>query len=364
MGAVRVAIDVGALQGPRTGIGNAVAWLRDALVAEGSVDVYEYVTSMRAKIEPPIRRLPIPAAIAHRWWQHAAPPLDRFLGRPDVVHGTNYVVPPTRAPRLVSVYDCWFLDNPDDAHPDVRRAGRVLQRAVDEGATVVACSEATAIRVRETLGTERVRTILLGPPSTTPAAAVPDGRIGPGGPFVLSLGTIERRKNIPTLVAAFARVAHEHEDARLVIAGADGDDGAAVDAAIARLNTDAAARVARVGAVDGATKRWLLENARTLAYPSLDEGFGFPVLEAQQAGLPVVTSTVGSIPEIAGNAALFSQPDDVDALAANLHWVLTNDAIHTKLVRQGTRNVSRFSWADTARRHAALYTELATGVPA
>jgi glycosyltransferase involved in cell wall biosynthesis len=359
---LNVAIDAGPLHGPRTGIGNAVAWTIDALRADGGVGLRPYVVSMRARVRRPERRLPLPAAAAVRLWAHQSMPVDRWLGRPDVVHGTNYVVPPTTCARLVSVYDCWFLDHPEDATPDVRRAAAVLRRSVADGAFVVTTSDATTRRVRDLLDTDQVRTILLGPPPraegapTDPPAGLPELTTSP---FVLSLGTIERRKNLPTLVAAFGRLAREHPTVKLVMAGAVGNDAAGVDRAIRRLDPAIAERVVRTGAVDQSTKAWLLKSARTLAYPSLDEGFGFPILEAQQVGTPVVASTAGSIPQIAGAAALLSPALDAEALAANLYWIVTNDEMHAKLVRRGYTNVGRFSWSDTARQLIDTYQDAA-----
>lgn len=361
----QVAIDTGPLHGPRTGIPNAIAWTLRALDARDDVTLSPYIVSARARLRPPERRLPIPAAAALRLWARRCPPVDRWLGPHDVVHGTNYVVPPTRTPRLVSVYDCWFLDHPEDALDDVRLASAVLRRAVGDGAHVVTSSDATTRRVRELLGTDRVRTVLLGPPP--PVVTAEDAAPGASlpaldtHPFVLALGTMERRKNLPTLVAAFGRLTREHETVRLVIAGAPGNDTAAVDRAIGRLAPDAAARVVRTGPVDEDTKWWLLTRARALAYPSLDEGFGFPVLEAQQVGTPVVASTAGSIPQIAGAAALLSPARDSEALAANLYWVVTNDDMHAKLARRGRANLGRFSWDNTAEQLAWIYRELADG---
>jgi glycosyltransferase involved in cell wall biosynthesis len=358
---VRVAIDVGPLHGQRTGIGHAVAGIVGALSAADidSVALMPYVTSTRADREPSQRRLPIPAAAAIRLWsRESAPTIDRWLGRPDVVHGTNYVVPPTRCPSVVSVYDCWFLEHPRDVDPDVRRAAAVLRRAVSNGAHVVTSSAATTLRVRELLATDEVHTIHLGPP---PVPAIPqDDRpaslpdLG-NGPFILALGTIERRKNLPTLVAAFGRLAAEHEQVKLVIAGNPGNDISALDRAISRLATNAANRVVLLGPISDVEKTWLIAEARTLAYPSLDEGFGFPILEAQQLGTPVVASTAGSIPEIAGAAALLSAPLDSEALAANLYWVVNSDDMHAKLVRRGRTNLQRFTWAATADRLIQLY---------
>lgn len=360
---VRVAVDTGPLHGPRTGIGNAVQWTVDALRRRSDLVLAPYVTSVRARVTPPERRLPIPAAAALRLWTRPnAPSMDRWLGDVDVVHGTNYVVPPSSHPRLVSVYDCWFLDHPDDAVPDVRRAAAVLRHSVDDGAHVVTSSTATTRRVRELLDTDRVTTVLLGPP---PAPHDPDHDTPPAGlpdladrPFLLCLGTVERRKNVPTLVAAFGRLAREHPDVRLVIAGAPGNDTEAVTSAIGRLEASTAERVIRLGPVDPTTKHWLLSSARALVYPSLDEGFGFPILEAQQVGTPVVASAAGSIPQVAGPAALLSPPLDAEALAANLYWVLTSDDMHAKLVRRGTANLSRFSWDATAEQLATLYCTL------
>jgi glycosyltransferase involved in cell wall biosynthesis len=358
-----VAIDAGPLHGARTGVGNAVAWSFDALRELDDLELVPYVVSARARTRRLERRLPIPAAAALRLWAHTSMPVDRWLRNPDVVHGTNYVVPPTRCPRLVSVYDCWFLEHPEDAVLDVRRAGTVLRRAVDDGAHVVTSSDSTTRRVRELLDTDRVDTVLLGPPPA-PAAPVPDQM--PAGlpdvtsaPFILSLATFERRKNLSTLVSAFGRLGREHATVRLVMAGALGNDAGAVSRAIDRLDPTIAERVVRTGPVDDDTKRWLLAHARALAYPSLDEGFGFPVLEAQQQGVPVVASTGGSIPQVAGPAALLSPPLDAEALAANLYWIVTSDEMHAKLVRRGHANLQRFSWADTAARLHDLYVRLA-----
>jgi glycosyltransferase involved in cell wall biosynthesis len=364
---VQVAIDAGPLHGPRTGIGNAVAWTIEALRrhprADDSaedVELLPYVTSTRAKLNSDERRLPIPAALAHRLWaRRSAPKMDRWLGRPDVVHGTNYVVPPARAPRIVNVYDCWFLDHPDDAHRDVARAGAVLRRSIDDGAHVVTSSAATTDRVSDLFETDRISTIHLGPPPHDPEQRRTAPALGdPDAPFVLALGTVERRKNLPMLVGAFARVAAEHPTVQLRIAGRDGDDSPALAAALDRLRPDVQSRVVRHLTVDEPVKRWLLDRAAVLAYPSLDEGFGFPILEAQRAGTPVVASAAGSIPEVAGAGALLSLPTDQEALAANLFWAIDSSAKRVELIERGDANIKRFSWRQTAAELTALYLRL------
>lgn len=360
---LRVAFDTGPLAGHRTGVGTAVRSTLDSLLPLDDIVTEPYLLSFRSTPAAGVRRLPLPAALAHRWWQHRAPAVDRLLGRPDLVHGTNYVVPPVRCPRLVSVYDCWFLEHPDDVSSDVARAAAVLRRSVADGAHVVTCSEATTQRVRDLLDTDRVTTVLLGPPEPPSSndAWPTQLRDHEGHPFILSLGTVERRKNVPLLVAAFGRLAAEHPTARLVIAGAPGNDQPAVDDAIGRLDSTARSRIVQLGPIEAAVKDRLLHNASALGYVSLDEGFGFPLLEAQQVGLPIVTSTAGSIPEVAGSAALFSAHDDTDAVAANLHLAITSDTVRAKLAHQGARNLERFSWASTGRQLADLYLTLANG---
>ncbi|MEX1105134.1 MAG: glycosyltransferase family 1 protein, partial [Ilumatobacteraceae bacterium] len=341
---INVAFDVGPLAGRRTGIGAAVGALRAELEREPSIRLLPYLTSFRAPRDGEVRRLPLPAMAAHRLWAHIdRPRADRWLGGADVVHGTNYVVPPTTAPRLVSVYDCWFLAHERQAHPDVVRAGRVLLRSLDRGAVAHASSHATAAALLEHSPHADVRVVHLGAmplPAPTPTCPIAelDGR-----PYILAVATLERRKNLPRLVEAFADVAVEVPEVRLVIAGGDGDDRGAVDEAIDRLPPAIGSRVLLTGYVDDAVRSWLLGNARVLAYPSLDEGFGFPLLDAMQVDLPIVASNAGSIPEVAGAAALLSPADDVAALAANLVRALTDDAARATLVAAGRDQLAHFT---------------------
>ena len=359
MDPVRLALDVGPLHGHRTGVGAAVAALAEALDDHSGVDVVPYLLSFRTRPQPPVRRLPLPAAVAQRLWSRADwPPMDRWLGATQVIHGTNYVVPPSRHPRVVSVYDTWFLANPDRATATVRRAGEVLRRSVRAGAVVHTSSTATADSVRTLLGTERVEVIHLAPLPVPPDPGNEHGWATTGlglcgTPFILALGTLERRKNVPQLVAAFARA--ELGDAQLVLAGADGDDAAAVEEAVIAQPASVQRRVRRLGPVDDRTKGWLLHHAAVLAYPSLDEGFGFPILEAQSVGLPVVATAVGSIPEVGGGGVELVPPQDLDALAAGLARAINDDARRRELVAAGTKNLERFSWASTADALVRLY---------
>lgn len=359
-----VGFDVGPLAGRRTGIGAGVAALHATLAADERISLVPYLTSFRARPDDGVRRLPLPAAVAHRLWARLdRPRVDRWLAPASVVHGTNYVVPPTGASiaRLVSVYDCWFLRHPEQAHPDVVRAGRVLDRSVRGGAVVHASSEATAVAVRELWPSADVRVVHLAPlalPAATPGCPIPelDGR-----EFVVAIATLERRKNLPRLVAAFGAVAASRPELRLVLAGGDGDDRPTIDAAVDALPRDVGSRVMFTGFVDDAVRAWLLRHARVLAYPSLDEGFGFPLLDAMASDLPIVASDAGSIPEVAGDAALLVPADDVDALAAAIHTALDDDATRARLVAAGRARRDALTWRATADAMIDLYHELSGG---
>jgi glycosyltransferase involved in cell wall biosynthesis len=260
----------------------------------------------------------------------------------------------------VSVYDCWFLTHTELATPDVQRAGHVLRRNVAGGAHVHASSEATAEVVRELLGTDRVSVVHLGPLPPDPADPEPVAGLQ-GRPFVMAIGTLERRKGLPGLVDAFGLVAGDQPDLHLVLAGAPGDDAEAVRASVARLPVEVRGRVLVPGAVSAGERAWLLASATVLAYPSLDEGFGFPVLDAQAAGVPVVATRAGSIPEIAGDGATLVEVGDVRALAEAMARAVTDDAHRAALVAAGSANLARFDWGRTAAELAGLYRSLADG---
>jgi len=360
MNPLRVAFDVGPLVGPRTGVGQAVAGIRASLGDREDLEIREYITSFRSKPPEGAHRLPMPAAAAHRLWAISDhPSADRFLGKPDVVHGTNYVVPPCRAARVVSVYDCWFLRHPSLANGDVNRAGRVLRRAVERGATVHASSASTAAEIADLFPGARTVTIPLA------AVPVPQPSAGPpvpalvDRPYIAAIGTLERRKNIPALVDAFGLVADDDHDILLMLAGADGDDREGINAAIDQLDPAVARRIVLTGRIDEASRSWLLRNATVLAYPSLDEGFGFPLLDAMQIGLPIVASNRGSIPEVCGPAGLLCDPDDISTLAKNLTSAAFDDATRARLVAAADAQLATFSWARCAAELGALYHRLA-----
>jgi glycosyltransferase involved in cell wall biosynthesis len=362
---LHLAIDIGPLYGHRTGVGVAVDGLTAALRERDDIRLDPYLVSFRSTADSGHRKLPLPGIVAsHVWSRLDHPSADRWIGSADVIHGTNYVAPPSGRPTVISVYDCWFMTHPRDANALVRRAGRNLRRRVAAGAWVHTSSEATAVLARDLLDTDRVVTVHLGPPpsaadapTSTPAAL----RSLDGVPFVLAIGTEERRKALPTLVEAFGLLAHDLPELRLVLAGAPGDQSTAVERAVAALDDDVRARVDRLGVVDDSTKAWLLRHASVLAYPSVDEGFGFPILEAQAAGTPVVASDVGAIAEIGGNGVVLVGDRSSAGFADRLASVVDGTTSRLGLISAGHENLGRFSWETTATGLVDLYRQALDG---
>jgi glycosyltransferase involved in cell wall biosynthesis len=177
-------------------------------------------------------------------------------------------------------------------------------------------------------------------------------------PFIVAVGTIEKRKNYRRLIEAFAIAAQEIPELQLVIAGSAGDDSHELTQALELLPKDVVQRVHLIGRVSDKNIAWLYQHATAMAYPSLDEGFGFPLLEAMSEQLPIVGSTRGSIPEVAGSAALLVNPLDVDALANAITKVVTDSGLRIQLQHAATEQYSKFSWDKTAQQLINLYTDL------
>jgi len=357
--AATVAFDVTPLRGARTGIGQFVACARPAIEAlPGGPGLVPYVLSLRARtLDPGTRRLPYPATAAvHLWRWMPVPRGRRTLQDASVVHATNFVAPPTGLPTVITVHDCSFVTRSHHARPLVRAFGDVVRRSIDRGAWVHTPSEHVADEVRTLFGTERVRALHHGPP---PMPRLPHGEVPlpglEGRPYIIAVGTREPRKNLARLVLAFGAVHARHPDLALVLIGKPSDDQPAIDAAIDALPRRTAEAVLLTDWVPGPHRSHAVHRARVLAYPSLDEGFGFPMLEAMQHGVPVVASNAGAIPEIARDAAALVDPTDIEALAEALSDVVSDEPWRAGLIASGRRRVRDFDWRRQAEGLATLY---------
>ncbi len=362
---MRVAVDVTPLLGAPTGVYQTVSGLLGALPsAAPDVTLVPYVLSARAVARPSdrealvpggARALPFPASLAIRsWGRWSHPKGDRWLHDADVVHGTNYVVPPmTQRPMVITVNDCWALHHPELCTREVAAVPAAVRRLIDMGAWVHVSTEFVAQEVRDLYGADRVSVVPFGVPPTGAPGPLP-GAIG-GRPFLLAMGSLDARKAIDSLVTAFGRLTDDHPDLVLVIAGPDGGHRSTVEAARAALPAATARRVLLLGPVDDPTRSALLRGAAALAYPSVYEGFGLPIIEAMAEGVPVVATATGGIPEVAGDAAELVAPGDLDALADALDRVFTDDDHRAELVAAGQARAATFTWTRTALGLADLW---------
>jgi glycosyltransferase involved in cell wall biosynthesis len=286
------------------------------------------------------------------------PRVETWTGPVDVVDALNYVAPPSRAPVTVMVHDLTFVRFPELCTADTLRYDGLLRSALARGAVVHTPSNAIAAEVREhyRLAEDRVVAIHSGIPEVTGGDAARGAQLAGASRYVLALGTIEPRKNLPVLVDAFDRVADDDAEVVLVVAGPDGWDRDRFEAALGCARH--ADRVRRTGWVGGRDRADLLAGATVFAYPSIYEGFGFPPLEAMSAGVPVLAATAGALPEVLGDAAAFVDPSDVDGIASALARLLADDDERARLVGLGHEQVGRYSWDRTADELVALYRRL------
>ncbi|MDP9006390.1 MAG: glycosyltransferase family 4 protein [Actinomycetota bacterium] len=362
---MRIAVDATPLLGARTGVGAFVAGLLGALADRTDADVTAFGVTWRGRarlgglVPAGVATCPRPmAARPLRWaWQRGAvPPIEWWTGPVDVVHGTNFLVPPARrAAAVVTVHDLTCLHFPELCDAATLAYPALLRAAIGRGAVVHAVSRFVADEVVEHLGADpsRVGVAYSGVPDVGDGDAARGRRLAGSRRYVLALGTVEPRKDLPLLVHSFDALARERPDLRLVLAGPDGWGAEALTLALAGAHHRR--RVVRLGWVHEADRAALLAGATVLAYPSRYEGFGFPPLEAMAAGVPVVATAAGALPEVVGDGAALVPVGDGDALAGALASVLDDDERREALVAAGRRRVSRYRWDRCAEGLMALY---------
>ncbi len=308
----------------------------------------------------PVHHLPLPRlALYEAWHALRRPVVERATGPVDVVHATAVAVPGHRAPLVVTVHDLSFLRAPEHA---TRHGLRFFRRGTElarrHARLVLVPSEATARECEAVgIGRDRLRVVPWGVEAArADEAAVEDVRRRHelDRPYVLFCGTVEPRKNLPRLVEAVAAL--DRSDIDLVLVGAEGwnED---LDALLARLP----GRARSLGFVDLADLAPLYAGAAAVAYPSLREGFGLPVLEAMAQGAAVVTSRGTATEEVAGDAAVLVEPTSVPSIAEGLDRVLADPAGAAAIGERARARASAFTWERTAELTVAAYREAAEG---
>jgi glycosyltransferase involved in cell wall biosynthesis len=271
-----------------------------------------------------------------------------LVGAPpgDVFHALNQRVD-ARANRTVCTFHDLFVMTGEYSSPEFRaRFAEQARRAAEQSDLIIAVSRFTAQQVEDLLKVPatRIRVIAHGV-RIQPAVSIPRENL------VLFVGAIQKRKNIARLVKAFERLP---SDWRLALAGSSEGYGAAeelraVEESPRRISIDV------LGYVSQADLEKLYARARIFAFPSLDEGFGIPILDAMAHGVPVVTSNRSAMPEVAGDAALLVDPENVDAIADGLARAIAQEA---DLARRGSERTQQFSWKAAVEQTWSVYDEI------
>lgn len=318
---------------------------------------------------PPFRRLlfvdkrwPVRAVNA-AWDRFGAPRLDRvFGGRLDLSHSPTPLRLPASGKSIVTVPDLFFLDAPEKADREARV--RFLRRTEDSlraADGVIAISEFTARAVQSRFGLDpakiKVTPLGLNPLFEEPAAAAEVGlirrRLDLPGEFLLFIGALEPRKNIPALIEALAIIHARRGPLPLVLVGRSGGDEENVERMIERRRLREWVR--RPGYLTDIEIRALYGAASALVFPSLGEGFGLPLLEAMACGLPAAVSGVSALPEIGGDAAAYFRPDDPEDIARTVQELLDDEPRREDLIRHGRERAGRFRWRKTAEATLDFY---------
>ena len=306
----------------------------------------------------PVRHLPLPRLALYELW-HAPgpwrwPPVQRATGPVDVVHGTAVAVPPSeRAPLVMTIHDLAFLAEPEAfTRHGLRFFRRGTSLARRHARLIVVPSEATAAECRAAgFDDDRLRVVPWGHQAGVVTAADVDqvrARHGLPDRYVLFVGTMEPRKNLRRLAAAWRRLGLATE-VPLVLAGPEGWGDGGIDGV----------GIVPVGFVAGPERDALYAGASVVAYPSLREGFGLPVLEAMAQGAAVLTSAGTATEEVAGDAAVLVDPLDEHAIAAGLERLLADPAAAAALGARARARAAAFTWDRAASGYAAAYAEAA-----
>jgi glycosyltransferase involved in cell wall biosynthesis len=351
---LRVGYDLTALPLDRSGSARVAVDLRRALAKREDMDVQPLApppgTPSRRFVRGLVREL--------RWYPSELPRLARRLDL-DVLHCPVPLAPRgSPVPLLVNVHDAMQWDHPDWFPRMTRLYGVLLVAALRHATRVLTPSSGSRRRLLEALDLDPERVDVTpygvderfspGPPSP----AILKG-LGVPHPYLLTVATLQPRKNIDAVLGAFERLVDAGAEHHLVVAGARGWSDGALMARLER--TRFRSRIHLVGRVSDHSLVALYRGAECFVFPSRGEGFGFPPLEAMACGTPVVASRAASIPEVVGDAALLVDPDDVAEVAGALERVVGSPGRQAELIRRGRERAGCFPWARCAELTVRAY---------
>jgi len=307
------------------------------------------------------RHWTMPGKMACLLWQTLRwPDVQRFTGPLDLFHVTNHTMPPLRGiPHVLTLYDLFFMKKTlRECTWEERRFRREMPNIVLSASRIICLSAFVAREVQERWKIPEDRIDLI-PAGVDP---VPDPedvammekrlqRLDVIPPYLLHVGHHGPRKNLGLLLDAFARL--ESRELHLILAGREGPATNPLRQACQRLGLED--RVHFLGYVLPEDLSALYQRATCFVFPSLEEGFGLPVLEAMAAGIPVVSAATGSLPEVVGDSAVLVRNNDSSTWASALEDVIENEGLRADLARKGKQRADQYSWETAARKTLQVY---------
>jgi glycosyltransferase involved in cell wall biosynthesis len=363
---VRIVIDYRPALRARTGVGEHIHQVTSALARTGGDEITAFSSSWKDRVPAALatelsgarivdRRVPV-GVLNFVWHRLRWPPIEALAGGDyDIAHSPHPLLLPSRsAAQVVTIHDLHFLSHPDRTSAEIRRDYAALVRAHAHRADrIIVVSRFVAGEVQRLLGIAAERISVC--PNGSPEWKGPPAVVNSGGYF-LFVGTIEPRKNVAGLLEAYARLRSRHAHVpRLVIAGRV--EPAAREGLAAMNQPPLAGHVEYRGYVPAEDREALFKGAQVFVLPSFEEGFGIPALEAMSAGVPVVVSNRGALPEIVGDTGLFVDPDDSESLAAALERIIGDADLRASCARRGLDRARHFTWSRTAREVRRTYAD-------
>jgi glycosyltransferase involved in cell wall biosynthesis len=369
---MRVAIDLTAVPERLAGVGYYLVELVDALQRIDADDEYRLIVSDTTSGYFPLRSPRFSHVVVPRrsrparlvWEQTVLPGLVARLGT-HVLHSPHYTRPLRQlsCASVVVIHDLTYILMPEH-HMWLRRIffRRMLPAAATRAGRIIAISESTGRDLQRILrvAPERIDVIPHGVAERyhtgieRSVIAETRRRLALPREYVLFVGTLEPRKNLPRLLRAYADVvSSDPAFPGLVLVGMRGWQTGELERLLG--SSEAAARIRVAGYVPEEDLPAVYAGARMFVYPSLYEGFGIPILEALACGVPTITSTTSSMPEVAGDAAVLVDPSDGAALAGAMRRLHRDEALRESLRRKGPVRAAAFSWDETARMTAGTY---------
>lgn len=371
---MKVCLDIQAARGQRAGVGRYVRELLWHLgpAANGDEITAFYFDFRRAGAEPAppgvnmkcCRWLP-GRVVQGAWKRWGFPPYDWLAGPADLYHFPNFIRPPLSAGRraVVTIHDVSFLRMPETTEEkNLAWLTAEIRRTVETAQAILTDSHFSAREIVELLRVppEKVYPVWLGLPELGPPLSAAEASqlrtaMGLHRPYLLMVGTLEPRKNIPFLVRIYEALGDFDGD--LVIAGGLGWKTGPTLTAISCSRRREEIKV--IQHLDDRRLAALYGGAAAFVYPTLYEGFGFPPLEALAHGMPVIAARHSSLPEVLGEAAVWVEGFDVEAWAAVLRDLLADPVRRAQLREKGIAQARKFTWAETARQTWAVYRRVA-----